>query len=122
MSCNSFNFSGCTAVIVGYDFTKKISYSSPSGSAIDLTGFLINMSIQAKNSAVDLLSLSIVGDDQTTGIYIPDPATGEFYIQIRKADSTTLGSGSYDYSIRLTDVSLNESLFMYGTTSFNEVG
>ena len=72
MGCNSFNFNGCTSVKVGYDFSKKITYNDPDNNAIDLTGYDFSMSIQAKNTAVDLLTLSVVGDDSTTGIYIPD--------------------------------------------------
>jgi len=80
------------------------------------------MSIQAKNTAVDLLTLSIVGDNSTTGIYISDAESGEFYIQIRKEDSTSVGKGQYNYAIRITDPSSNEDLFMYGDINFDEVG
>lgn len=122
MSCNSFNFNGCTAVDVGYDFSKKITYNDPENTAIDLTGYVFSMSIQAKNTAVDLLTLSIVGDDSSTGIYIPTPENGEIFIQIRKADTTALGVGSFNYSIRMTDPDGNDSVFMYGDLSAVGVG
>ena len=122
MGCNSFNFNGCTSVKVGYDYAKKITYTDSDNNAIDLTGYDFSMSIQAKNTAVDLLTLNVVGDDSTTGIYISDAKAGEFYIQIRKADSTSVGKGSYNYSIRITNPSGDEDLFMYGDINFDEVG
>jgi len=122
MGCNSFNFNGCTSVKVGYDYAKKITYTDSDDNAIDLTGYDFSMSIQAKNTNVDLLTLSVVGDDSSTGIYISDAEAGEFYIQIRKADSTSVGSGSYDYAIRITNPSGDEDLFMYGGINFDEVG
>lgn len=122
MGCNSFNFNGCFAVPVGYDYVTSMTDTDPDSIAIDFTGFDFSMSIQAKNTDVDLLTLSVVGDDTTTGIYIPDPTTGEIFIQIRKADSTSLGAGDYNYTIRITDPSLNEDLFAYGNISFIGVG
>lgn len=122
MSCNSFNFNGCFAVAVGFDYSNSMTETDDDEQPIDYTGFDFSMSIQAKNTAVDLLTLSVVGDDTSTGIYIPAPTTGEIFIQIRKADSTTLGAGDYVYSIRITDPSLNEDLFSYGDISFIGVG
>ena len=114
MGCNSFNFNGCFAVPVGYDFNDFFFENNEE----DYTGFTFSMSIQAKNTAVDLLTLSVVGDDSTTGIYIPDPTSGIIFIQIMKAD--TLASGDYEYSIRITDTSSIETLFAYGSISFIE--
>ncbi|MEE9352372.1 MAG: hypothetical protein V3U78_08935 [Thiotrichaceae bacterium] len=122
MSCNSFNFNGCFAVPVGFDYTNSLTETDDDEMAIDFTGFDFSMSIQAKNTDVDLLTLSVVGDATTTGIYIPEPTTGEIFIQIRKADSTTVGASDYNYSIRITDPSLNEDLFSYGDISFIGVG
>ncbi len=121
MGCNSYNFNGCNAVPVGFDFSSKITYTDSSDKAIDLTGVTLSMSIQAKNSAVDLLTLAIVGDDSTTGIYIPDPTTGEFYIQIRSADTVTLTAGDYVYFISYTDTNGNATRFLYGGISLTEV-
>lgn len=120
MGCNSFNFNGCFAVPVGYDYVTSMTDTDPDSKAIDFTGFDFSMSIQAKNTAVDLLTLAVVGDDTTTGIYIPDPTNGEIFIQIRKAD--TLDPGDYNYTIRITDLSANEALFAYGNISFIGVG
>jgi len=122
MGCNSFNFNGCFAVAVGYDYTNSMTESDDDGIATDYTGFDFSMSIQAKNTDVDLLTLSVVTDAVSTGIYIPEPTAGEFFIQIRKADSIALGKGDYNYSIRITDPSGNEDLFSYGDISFIGVG
>lgn len=121
MGCNSYNFNGCDSVPVGFDFSSKITYTDDSDTAIDLTGVTLSMSIQAKNSAVDILTLSEVGDSSTTGIYIPDPTAGEFYIQIRTADTVTVGAGDYVYFIKYTDASGDDSRFLYGGVSFTEV-
>ena len=122
MGCNSFNFNGCFAVSVGYDYTNSMTEADADGIATDYTGFDFSMSIQAKNTAVDLLTLPVVGNDTTTGIYIPDPTSGEIFIQIRKADSIIVGKGDFNYSIRITDPSANEDVFSYGNISFIEVG
>jgi len=122
MGCNSFNFNGCFAVPVGYDYTNSMTDTDPDGIATDFTGFDFSMSIQAKNTNVDLLTLSVVGDLVTTGIYIPDPTAGEIFIQIRKADTIVVGKGDFNYSIRITDPSANEDVFSYGNISFIEVG
>jgi hypothetical protein len=108
-------------VPVGYDFSSKITYTDSSNTAIDLTGVTLSMSIQAKNSAVDLLTLAIVGDDSTTGIYVPDPTSGEFYIQIREAETDTLGVGDFVYFIDYTDTNSNKTRFLYGGISLTEV-
>ena len=122
MSCNSFNFNGCFAVPVGFDYVNSMIETDPENMAMDFTGFDFSMSIQAKNTAVDLLTLSVVTDAVSTGIYIPEPLSGEIFIQIRKADTTTVGAGDYNYSIRITDPSANEDLFAYGNISFIGVG
>jgi len=115
MACNSFNFNGCFAIPIGFDFNDFYFEDDNK----DYTGFDFSMSIQAPNAAVDLLTLSVVFDDSTTGIYLPNPANGVIFIQIMKAD--TLSLGDYNYSIRVTDPSNIEKPFSYGTISFIEV-
>lgn len=120
MSCNTFNYNGCFAVSVGYDYTMSLTDSGDDNQATDFTGYDFVMTIQDKDN-VDLLALPVVGDDQTTGIYLPDPTNGELFIQIRKADSITVGKGDHIYNIRITDPSGNETPFSYGAISFIEV-
>ncbi len=122
MGCNSFNFNGCFAVPVGFDYVSSMIDTDSNNTAIDFTGFDFSMAIQAQNTDVDLLVLSVVTDAVSTGIYIPEPTTGEIFIQIRKADSITLGAGDFNYSIRITDPGLNEDLFAYGNISVIGVG
>ena len=118
MSCNSFNFNGCFAVPVGYDYDDFFFENDSE----DYTGFDFSMSIQAQNTDIDLLTLSIVGDNSTTGIYIPDPTNGIIFIQIMKADSIIVGKGDFNYSIRITNPSSSDDLFAYGNISFIGVG
>lgn len=124
MASNGLNLSNVNnlAANVSYDYSFKIEYLDSERTGIDLTGYVLSMQIQAKNTDVDLLTLAIVGDLTSTGIYIPDPTTGEFFIQIRKADTVTVGDGQYNYQIRIIDPSSNEALFMYGNISFVEAG
>jgi len=121
MSCNSFNFNGCFAVSVGFDYTNSMIETDDNEQAMDFTGYDFVMTIQDKDN-VDLLSLPVVGDATTTGIYLPDPTSGELFIQIRKADSIIVGKGDRIYNIRVTDPSGNETPFSYGAISFIEVG
>jgi hypothetical protein len=120
MSCNTFNYNGCFAVSVGYDYTMSLTDSGDDNQETDFTDYDFVMTIQDKSN-VNLLVLSVVGDATTTGIYIPEPKSGEIFIQIRKADSTIIGKGDRVYSIRITDPSGNETPFSYGGISFIEV-
>tara|TARA_R110000751_G_scaffold83584_2_gene167685 strand:- start:654 stop:1028 length:375 start_codon:yes stop_codon:yes gene_type:complete len=123
MSCNNTNLAkvNCTAAYSGYDYKLKIDYTSlDSSTAIDLTGSTVSMIIQAKRSDVDLLSLVEVNDTISTGILVPDPLLGVFYIQIRKADTTPL-SGDYDYRVNILDSLGDTTLLMYGGITFIKV-
>jgi len=121
MGCNTFNFNGCFAVPIGTDYTMWFGEDGDDSQATDFTGYTFLMTIQDKITKADLLSMPVVGDDQTTGIYIPDPTNGEIFIQIRKADTVTVGKGDRIYNIKITDPSGNETLFSYGGISFIEV-
>jgi len=122
MSCNTFNYNGCFSVPVGKDYTMSLTDTGDDNQVTDFTDFDFLMTIQDKVSGADLLLLPVVVDDQTTGIYIPDPTNGEIFIQIRKAESATVGAGDFKYNISITDPSGNENLFSYGGISFIQVG
>jgi len=122
MSCNTFNYNGCFAVPVGRVYETSLTDTGDDNEATDLTGFDFLMTIQDNKTGADLLILPVVGDDQTTGIYIPDLKSGEFWIQIRPAESILLGAGDYKYNISIIDPSLNDRLFSYGAISFIGIG
>lgn len=115
MSCNNFNFGKCFAVLVGDDYTMSFR---DTGEGADFTGFDFVMTIKDKTTGATLLTLPIVGDTQTTGIYIDVPTDAEMFIQVRKEDSLVVGEGNHVYDIRQTDPSGNESTFEYGTIPF----
>lgn len=122
MSCSTFNYNGCFAVPVGRVFETSLTDLGDDNQETNLTGFDFLMTIQDNKTGADLLILSVVGDDQTTGIYIPEPKSGEILIQIRPAESISLGAGDYKYNISIIDPSLNNRLFTYGNISFIGIG
>lgn len=120
MSCEEFHFSqsSCHNVFVGADFSREIAYRDSNGDPIDLTGQTFTMVIRDVNSSVDLLTLTNVGDSNTTGFYIPTPNNGVLYLQIREEQTNALGKGQRKYKITRTDASNDTHIFMYGTISF----
>ncbi len=122
MSCNSLNFTGNLAIPVGFDFKTKITYVDSNDNPIPLENYSFSMSIRPKNSSTDLLTLFIVNDQVTSGLYIPDFNSGAFYIQVRQAQTLAVGAGMFDYFIPMTTPSGDNELFLYGDVSFNQVG
>lgn len=128
-SCNRADLKGCYAVDVGdyWNPTFKETYedTDAEGNTIDVpfdfTGYTVRMRVRATKSGVDLLTLSEVGDDQTTGIYFSDKTTGEFQAIIMGADSLPIAEGEYLYEIGVTDPIGNETVFLNGKIVFNEV-
>lgn len=80
------------------------------------------MVIQERNTTTTVLTLDIVANDFTTGIYIPDATLGQLFIQIRKADTTAVGKGNYDYVIKEINPSGYERPWMHGAITFGEIG
>jgi len=127
MSCagDFFSISGGSAVWVGYDWALEFQYvdeSTDPETPIDLTGYTITMHIQERGTDVDVLTLSPVGNSQTTGVYTPDPTNGTFFTQIRLADTTALDEGTRDYVIKILDPSGNLTPFLSGDQVFEKVG
>jgi hypothetical protein len=124
-TCNNFNYSvstvPCTNVDVGFDFSKVVIYEND-GTAIDLTGSVFAMSIKDTIGGSVLLSLPIVGDNLTTGLYIPTPINGEIFVQITEADSIAVGEGVFPYEMTRTDTDGKDFIFMQGTIQFIDRG
>jgi hypothetical protein len=72
------------------------------------------MTIKAALGGTTLLTLPIVSDAVTTGIYIPSPLTGKAFIQISAADTVTLGAGTFPYEMTKT-ISSKTKISMEGT-------
>ena len=123
MGCSQFNFqlSTCTQVDIGFDDIKTLTVTDDNG-AVDLTGFGLVMTIKDKLDGTEILVLDIVGDDETTGFYIPDPATGIVNMLITATDSTPIAAGWYVYETVLTDPSGKKFIFMQGSIQFYKRG
>ena len=122
MGCTSYQYNGCASIDIGRDFSSKITYTPSSGTAFDFTGYTITMTIRERNAVSDTLVLTNVGDSTTTGIYIEDPKSGVFYIQIRKEESALIAANSYTYVIDFTSPGGDLTAFLAGDISFIEVG
>lgn len=119
--CSNFDFnnSTCTSVDIAFDFSKVLLFSDEAG-AIDLTGFGLVGVIKDAIGGSSLLALTIVGNDQTTGFYIPVLTDGSIQFIIKKEDA--LASGTYPYEFTLTNPSGDDSIFMQGTIQFFDRG
>ena len=124
-TCNSFDYTvstqPCTNVNVGFNFSKSVTYSNE-GTAINITGFVFAMTVKDTIGGPTLLTLPIVGDALTTGLYIPTPETGEIFVQITGIDTTATGAGVFPYEMIITNPSGLESIFMQGTMQFIDRG
>ena len=124
-TCNSFDYTvstqPCTNVDVGFNFSKSITYSND-GIPINITGVVFAMTIKASIGGATLLTLPIVTDNLTTGLYIPTPTNGGIFVQITGADSITIGAGVFPYEMIMTDTFSLETIFMQGTIQFIDRG
>lgn len=124
-TCNNFDYTEstqpCTNVNVGFDFSKTLTYENL-GIPINITGFSFAMTIKDSIGGATLLSLPIVLNNTTTGLYIPDPTNGQIFVQITDADTTTIGAGVFPYEMIKTDPSSKISIFMQGTIQFIDRG
>lgn len=122
--CNQANLefaNNCTQVDVGFDWRKTLTYDT-GGVVNDITGFVFVMTIKDEIGGSILLTLPIVGDAVTTGIYIPDPTNGILMLLITDTDSIATGGGVYPYEMTSTDTAGLISPFMQGTIQFLDRG
>lgn len=124
-TCSQFDYTEstqpCTNADVGFDFSKSLTYENLD-IPIDITGFVFSMTIKDSVGGATLLSLPIVLNASTTGLYIPDPTNGEIFVQITKADTITVGNGVFPYEMTETNPSSKISIFMQGTIQFIDRG
>ena len=124
MPCSTFDFkitNRCTQIDIGFDFSKILTFTDSDGIAIDLTGYTLAGDIKVNLGGASIISLPEVGDDQTTGLYIPDRTTGVIFFQI-KAEETAQTPFDYPYEITITDPDTDITIFMQGIIQFNERG
>ena len=124
MSCNEFSFQTgtCTNVEKDFDFSKVLTYTDNNNDAVNITGLLFVMTIMAARAGETILKLPIVGDNLTTGFFIPSPTTGVLNMQITDTDVALIAAGVYPYEMTVTDTDSKEEVFMQGTIQFAERG
>ncbi len=124
MACNQFDFQTgtCTAVNKDFDFEKVLTYTDANNDAVNITGFVFVMTIKAALGGATLLTLPIVGDNLTTGFFIPSPTTGVLNMQITDTDVALIAAGVYPYEMTVVDGDSKEEIFMQGTIQFTERG
>lgn len=124
MGCSEFNFQTgtCTQVDKDFDFAKVLTYTDVNNDAVNITGFVFVMTIKAALGGATLLTLPIVGDNLTTGFYIPSPTTGVLNMQITDTDAGLIAEGVYPYEMTVVDTDSKVDIFMQGTIQFAERG
>ena len=124
INCNLFNFQTgtCTQVDKDFDFEKVLTYTDSNGAAVDVTSFVFLMTIKAALGGATLLTLPIVVDNITTGLYIPFPATGVLNMLITDTDAGLIDAGVYPYEMTVVDTDSKEEIFMQGTIEFVDRG
>lgn len=122
-NCSQFNFQTgtCTQVDKDFDYSVVLQFDDAAGN-IDLTGFVLVGTIKDGLGGSTLLSLAIVGDDQTTGFYIPVLTDGAIQFIIKKETAAGISAGVYPYEFILTNPSGDDSIFMQGTIQFANRG
>jgi len=131
MSCNQFDFScrNCLSVTVGFDYNVQFTYTDYTGDPIDLTSLGLFMDFKDTAAGAYVLRLQKTTDLLTSGLYTPNPTSGEFSIYITAAETVTLGEGGRLYELYastdlLPDYSnfstASKDLISYGNISFVE--
>jgi len=122
--CNSFNFQSgtCTQVEKDFDFEKVLTYTDDNNDAVNITGLVFVMTIKDALAGTTLLTLPIVGDNLTTGFYIPSPTSGVLNMQITDTDVALIAEGVYPYEMTVVDGDSKVEIFMQGTIQFSERG
>lgn len=114
--CKKFNFSesnGCSNIDIDYDWSVSCTDVDENNNPINLNGFTSEVIIKDSNDNT-LFTLVDVPDALTTGIYMPSPSSGEMFIQMMKADTSTLSAGNYKYEWSLISPSGLSELFLFG--------
>ena len=86
MSCSEFNFQTgtCTEVEKDFNFAKVMTVRDLDNVIVDLTGLTFQLVVKDILAGSVLFTLDHVGDNLTTGLYIPNPSSGVINIQIIK--------------------------------------
>lgn len=120
MSCATVQFNGCNSVSIGYDkFKKSVTYK-PSGELFDFTGYILNIYIRSEIGSSNTLSLTNVNDTTTSGIYLENPKSGMFVIQIL-SDVNNITANNYVYLVEGVSPSGETIDIIRGNIAFIEV-
>jgi hypothetical protein len=122
MSCNNLELTeaNCFSVDIGKYYILNFEYQNPDGSPVDFTGFTFAMNIKLPADPANFLTLGMVTDLDTTGIFMPNPASGIFQIIFTEATTATAAEPDtdYNYDIVITNPSGKEETFLYGLIKF----
>ncbi len=120
MGCATVQFNGCNSVSIGYDkFKKSVTYK-PSGELFDFTGYTLNIYIRSEIGSSNTLSLTNVNDTTTSGIYLENPKSGMFVIQIL-SDVNNISANNYVYLVEGVSPSGETIDIIRGNIAFIEV-
>ncbi len=124
MECSTFDYQTgtCTQVDKDFDFSKVLTYTDINNDPINITGLVFVMTIKASLGGATLLTLPIVGDNITTGFYIPSPISGVLNMLITDTDTGLIAAGVYPYEMTATDTDSKVDIFMQGTIEFIDRG
>ena len=124
MGCSEFNFQTgtCTQVDKDFDFMKIMTVKDSAGVIVDLTGLVFEFIIKDALGGSAILTLNHVLDNISTGLYIPNPASGVINIQIIKATAASIAAAVYPYEMTKTDTDSLETIFAQGTIQFSDRG
>lgn len=124
MSCSEFNFQTgtCTAVDKDFNFSKVMTVRDLDNIIVDLTGIVFQLVVKDSLGGLVLFTLDHVGDNLTTGLYIPNPSSGVINIQITQSDVASQAAGVYPYEMTKTDTDGLLTIFSQGTLQFSDRG
>jgi len=124
MNCSKFDFFSetCTNINKGFDFIKSLTFKDSKEELIDLTNLTFTMIVKDSLGGSVLLTLTEVGDDTTTGIYIPNPSTGVLNLLITDTDSSSILAGKYPYEITYTQTNGLIFPFLIGEIEVSDRG
>jgi len=116
-NCNTVNFETCGSGAVNVDTDYSISATwEAGGKPVKLQNYTFEGSIKNSLGGTVLIELPTVSDDQTTGLYIPDPSTGVIFIQIKNEDMPS--PGKYPFRIMRTTPNGDIQVHMQGEYTF----
>tara|TARA_R100000808_G_C2081635_1_gene105250 strand:+ start:255 stop:635 length:381 start_codon:yes stop_codon:yes gene_type:complete len=121
-NCNVVDLKGCMSVEINFDYSRYFEWLDSNSDAVDITDYTFSGSIKDSLGGSEILALPTISDDQTTGLYIPDPTNGQIFLQIKKEQSALISAGDYPFRITRTYPNTDQDVFAEGEITFYERG